>query len=134
MSTPYAKDVDIKSDGTTRSNYKNLKSLRLEQRSTKSQYECIPQWTRRAHFKLLAADTTVVTDETSLRYIAFLAKFQEVGQVTSSTLPEQRLNVLRVWVKGNLSLFWQSRGSPTTLRAVLEVENIKIERHPVRSC
>jgi len=41
MSAPYAEDIDIKTDGTTRSNYKNLKNLRLEQRSTKSQYECI---------------------------------------------------------------------------------------------
>ena len=66
MSAPYAGDIDIKTDGTTRSNYKNLnlKNLRLEQRSTKSQYECIPRWTRRAHFKLSAADKTVVTDET----------------------------------------------------------------------
>ena len=41
MSAPYAEDIDIKTDGTMRSNYKNLKNLRLEQRSTKSQYECI---------------------------------------------------------------------------------------------
>ena len=64
VSAPYAEDVDIKTDGTTRSNHKNLRNVRLEQRSTKSQYECIPRWTRRAHFKLSAADKIVVTDET----------------------------------------------------------------------
>jgi len=59
-----SKDADIRTDGTKRSNYKHLKKLRLERRSTKSQYECIPQWTRRTHFKISAADKTVVTDET----------------------------------------------------------------------
>jgi len=64
MSALYAEDADITTDSTKRSNYKNLKNLRLEQRSTKSQYKCIPRWTRRTHFKLSATDKTVVTDET----------------------------------------------------------------------
>jgi len=64
MLTPYAEDADLTTDGTKRSNHNNLKNLRLKQRSTQSQYECISRWTRRAHAKLSAADKTAVTDET----------------------------------------------------------------------
>jgi len=64
MSAPCAENADFTTDGTKRSNYNNLKNLRKRQRSTKSQYKCIPRATRRAHAKLAAADQTAVTHET----------------------------------------------------------------------
>jgi len=117
MSAPYTKDADITTDGAKRSNYKQLKNLRLEQRSTESQYECIPRWTRRAHFKLYAADKTVVIDET-LIFALYCPSSKIPGGWPGDELDSarQRLNVPRVCVMGNLTLFWPSRGSPTTLR------------------